>query len=202
MDQRRSEPDRNTGGGGPATLYGEFTATGNRKVRCAVSLTERDLVVQRLLSAPVGRSKAVLSLRDSAGCRAHRGHDPADPAAYLSVYFYPLRRRWVGSGASRQRVEHCFRLAAHQDPRANLEEAERWARAIRERSVAGRRRRFLGDGERRLATGGGRRRGPSAGVAVPARVGRGGRDGEARFHACLSFTRVKWEMWKLSSRPD
>ncbi|KAE8300704.1 Sphingosine kinase 1 [Larimichthys crocea] len=41
----------------------------------------------------------------------------------------------MSSGVSRQRVEHCFRLAALQDPRANLEEAEKWARAVRERSA-------------------------------------------------------------------
>ncbi|XP_053181196.1 sphingosine kinase 1-like [Scomber japonicus] len=130
MDPRRAEPDRES----PATLHGEFTVTGNRKVRCSVSLTEKELIVQRLTSAPVGRNKVVLSLKDCVGCRAHREDDNADPAAYLVVYFYPLRRRWVSSGVSRQRVEHSFRLAVLQDPRDNLEEAERWARAVRERS--------------------------------------------------------------------
>lgn len=126
------------------TLYGEFTLTGNRKVRCSVNLTERDLVVQRLTAAPVGRSKAVLGLKDCVGCRAYRGNDPADPAAYLSACFYPLRRRWMSSGVSRQRVEQCFRLAALQDPRANLDEAEKWARAVRER--AARQQQLHGDG--------------------------------------------------------
>ncbi|AWP05877.1 putative sphingosine kinase 1 [Scophthalmus maximus] len=142
MDQRRAEPDSGTDGS-PVTLYGEFTATGNRKVRCAVSLTERDLIVQRLTSAPVGRSKAVLSLRDCVGCRAYRPHDNEDRAAHLSAYFYPLKRRRMSSGASRQRVEQCFRLAALQDPRANLDEAEKWARAVRERCG---RNRLLADG--------------------------------------------------------
>ncbi|XP_076583472.1 sphingosine kinase 1-like [Chaetodon auriga] len=138
MDQRRAEPDRNT-----ISLYGEFTVTGNRKVRYAVSLTERDLIVQRLTSTPVGRNKVVLSLKDCVGCRAYREDDNADPAAYLAAYFYPFKRRWVSSGVSRQRVEQCFRLAALQDPRANLEEAEKWARAVRERSA---RQQYLRDG--------------------------------------------------------
>ncbi|KAG7242390.1 hypothetical protein INR49_023519 [Caranx melampygus] len=143
MDQRRAEPHSNTGNS-PVTLYGEFTFTGNRKVRCAVSLTERELVIQRLTSAPVGRNKVVLSLRDCVGCRAYyREDDNADLAAYLSVYFYPLKRRWMSSGVSRQRVEHCFRLSALQDPRANLEEAEKWARAVRERAG---RQQYLRDG--------------------------------------------------------
>ncbi|GLD65030.1 sphingosine kinase 1 isoform X2 [Lates japonicus] len=150
MDQRRPEPDRNTGSS-PVTLYGEFTVTGNRKVRCAVSLTERDLVVQRLTSAPVGRNKVVLSLKDCVGCRAYREDDNADPAAYLSAYFYPLKRRWMSSGVARQRVEYCFRLAALQDPRANQDEAEKWARAVRERSG---RQQYPRDGECSLATGG------------------------------------------------
>ncbi|KAM9857386.1 sphingosine kinase 1-like [Aulostomus maculatus] len=140
MAQRRAEQD-----GDPVmnTLYGEFTATGNRKVRCAVSLTDRDFIVQRLTPTPVGRNKVVLSLRDCVGCRAYRGNDNADPAAYLAAYFYPLKRRWMSSGVSRQRVEQCFRLATLQDPRANLEEAEKWARAIRERSD---REQYLRDG--------------------------------------------------------
>ncbi|KAM9314635.1 sphingosine kinase 1-like [Pholidichthys leucotaenia] len=136
MAQRRTELENHSS---LVTLYGEFTlVAGNRKLRCAVSLTERDLVVQRLASAaPVGRNKpAVFSLRDCVGCRAHGAEDsPADPAAYLTAYFYPLRRRWVSSGVSRQRVEQCFRLSALQEPRANLEEAEKWARAVRERSA-------------------------------------------------------------------
>ncbi|XP_035516555.1 sphingosine kinase 1-like [Morone saxatilis] len=142
MDQRRAEPDRNSITN-PVSLYGEFTVTGNRKVRYAVSLSERELIVQRLTSTPVGRNKLVLSLKDCVGCRSYRAEDVADPAAYLAVYLYPLRRRWVSSGGSRQRAEHCFRLEALQDPRANLEEAEKWARAIRERSA---RQRYLRDG--------------------------------------------------------
>ncbi|XP_019215214.1 sphingosine kinase 1 [Oreochromis niloticus] len=116
-------------------LYGEFTGTSNRKGRCAVILTEKDLVVQRLTSAPVGRNKVVLSLKDCVGCRAYRGNDSADTAAYLVAYFYPLKRRWMSSRVSRQRVEQGFRLASLQDPQANLEEAEKWARAVRERSA-------------------------------------------------------------------
>ncbi|XP_029950519.1 sphingosine kinase 1 [Salarias fasciatus] len=134
MDERRPELERFPSISS-VTLYGEFTLTGNRKVRYSVNLTERDLVVQRLTAAPVGRSKAVLSLKDCVGCRAYRGNDPADSAAYLSAYFYPLRRRWMSSGVSRQRVEQCFRLSALQDSRANLDEAEKWARAVRERAA-------------------------------------------------------------------
>lgn len=140
MNQRAVEPIGNTE---PVSLYGEFTATGNRKVRFAVSLTEGELIVQRLIPAPVGRNKLVLSLKDCVGCRAFRQDEKADPAAYLTAYFYPLRRRWVSSGASRQRVEQCFRLAGLEDPRANLEEAEKWARAVRERSA---RQQYLRDG--------------------------------------------------------
>lgn len=150
MDERRAETDRSTDINS-VSLYGEFTVAGNRKVRCAVSLTEKDLTVQRLTSTPVGRNKVVLSLKDCVGCRAYRGDDNADPAAYLSAYFYPLKRRWMSSGVSRQRLEQSFRLAALQDPRANLEEAEKWARAVRERSA---RQQYLRDGECSSATGG------------------------------------------------
>lgn len=147
MDQKRAESDPRNGTSVP-TLYGEFTLMNNRKARCSVHLTDKELVVQR--SAPVGRNKLVLSLGDCVGCRAYREVDKTDPAAYFAAYFYPLRRRWTSSGVSRQRTEHCFRLSALQDPRANLEEAEKWARAVRERSA---RQQSPGDGECWLATG-------------------------------------------------
>lgn len=142
MEPRRASPDRDTDLS-PVTLYGEFTAIGNKKVRYAVSLTEKELIIQRLSSAPVPRSKVLLSLKDCVGCRAHRGEDTSDPAAYFSAYFYPLRKRWASSGTSRQRVEQGFRLGALLDPRYNLEEAEKWARAVRERSA---RQQYLRDG--------------------------------------------------------
>uniref|UniRef100_A0A3Q2T9Z7 sphingosine kinase n=1 Tax=Fundulus heteroclitus TaxID=8078 RepID=A0A3Q2T9Z7_FUNHE len=143
MDRRRADSDFITASS-PVTLYGEFTQGNNRKVRCAVQLTEKDLVVQRLSSAPVGRNKVVLSLRECVGCRAYREDDKADPSAYFAAYFYPLRkRRWMKCAPWRQRVELCFRLAALQEPHANLEEAEKWARAVRERSA---RQQHLRDG--------------------------------------------------------
>ncbi|XP_029006530.1 sphingosine kinase 1 [Betta splendens] len=141
MNDRSAEPDG--AGTAPVTLYGEFTLAGARKVRCAVSLTGKELIVQRLTSSPVERNKLVLSLQDCVGCRAYRSSDSLDPASYLAAYFYPLKRRWVSSGVSRQRVEQCFRLAELQDRRANQEEAEKWARAVRERSA---RQRYPGDG--------------------------------------------------------
>lgn len=147
MDDRSVESDST--GTGPVTLYGEFTLMGSRKVRCAVTLTGKELIVQRLTSSPVERNKLVLGLKDCVGCRAYRSDDGADPASYFAAYFYPLRRRWVSSGVSRQRVEQCFRLAELQDHRANQEEAEKWARAVRERSA---RQRYPRDGGCSLAT--------------------------------------------------
>ncbi|XP_038123116.1 sphingosine kinase 1-like [Cyprinodon tularosa] len=141
MDQRRSD-FRNASG--PVTLFGEFTLSSNRKARCSVNLTEKDFIIQRLDSAPVSCRKVVLSLRDCVGSQAYRGDDGADPSAYFAAYFYPLKkRRWVKAAPARQRVEQCFRLAALQDPRANLEEAEKWARAVQERSA---RQQHLRDG--------------------------------------------------------
>lgn len=109
-------------------------------------MTEKDLSIQRITSAPVWRTKVVLSLKDCVGSRAYGGgEDSAEPGAYFAAYFYPLKKCWLNSAVSRQRVEQCFRVATHQDPRANLEEAERWARLIRERSA---RQQHLRDGER------------------------------------------------------
>lgn len=133
MEQRSAELDQYTVPN-PVCLYGEFSLAANPKLRCAVSLTESDLTIQRLTPTPAARKKLVLSLSDCVGCRAYRADDAADPAAYLAAYFYPLRRRWTRSGATRHGVEQTFRLAGLQEPGANLEEAEKWARAVRERS--------------------------------------------------------------------
>ncbi|KAK7929890.1 hypothetical protein WMY93_006285 [Mugilogobius chulae] len=131
MEPREAPPDTS-----PVTLYGEFTAIGNRKVKYAVSLTEKELIVQRLSCSPVQRNNKVqLNLEDCVGSRAHGGEDHSDTAAYFTAYFYPQRKRWMSSGTSRQRVEQGFRLATLRDPRYNLEEAEKWARAVRERSA-------------------------------------------------------------------
>ncbi|XP_069566096.1 sphingosine kinase 1 [Brachyistius frenatus] len=115
-------------------LYGEFTDTLNDRVRYSVSLTESALTIQRISSSP-GRTKVVFNLTDCIGCRAYRGPDSADVGAYFTAYFYPFKRRWMSAGVARQRVEQCFRVALVQDPLANLQEAERWAHAIRDASV-------------------------------------------------------------------
>ncbi|XP_067115793.1 sphingosine kinase 1 [Osmerus mordax] len=133
MDHKKTEPDLSNRNG--ITQYGEFTAIENRKFRYAVSLTERDLTIQKITSTPAGRSKVVYNLKDCVGCRAYRGDDNTDTAAYFSAFFYPFKKRWMSSGLSRQRLEQCFRVELLQDSRANLEEAERWARAIRDSSV-------------------------------------------------------------------
>ncbi|XP_058510428.1 sphingosine kinase 1 [Solea solea] len=113
------------------TLYGEFTDTLNDRLRYSVSLKESSLTIQRISSSP-GRTKVVFNLSDCVGCRAYRGPDSADVGAYFTAYFYPFKRRWMSAGVARQRVEQCFRVALVQDPLVNLQEAERWAHAIRD----------------------------------------------------------------------
>ncbi|XP_030638036.1 sphingosine kinase 1-like [Chanos chanos] len=148
MDRRKAEPDPSIRNGmGQALMYGEFASVGSRKVRYAVSLTERDLAIQKITSAPAGRSKVVLNLRDCVGCRAYKGNDSTDTGAYFSAYFYPFKRRWMSSGVARQRVEQSFRVAMVQDPHLNLEEAQRWARAINEGSARHRTQRSGAHGE-------------------------------------------------------
>ncbi|XP_060774634.1 sphingosine kinase 1-like [Neoarius graeffei] len=120
-------------------MRAEFTGDAAR-VRYTLVLTERELTVQKL---GTGKRKSgtvtVLDLRDCIGCRAH-GADPgdpgADPSAALALYLYPVRRRWAGlsSAPCRRRMERRFRVAVSPDPQTNLQEAQRWARAIRERS--------------------------------------------------------------------
>ncbi|XP_062388017.1 sphingosine kinase 1-like [Sardina pilchardus] len=134
MDRDKTEPDPSHHRNGiVGLLYGEFTDILNGKVRCSVSLTDHALTVQKITSSP-GQGKVVFDLNDCIGCRAFKGEDNADTAAYFSAYFYPFKRKWLSSATARQRLEQSFRVALAQDPSANLEEAERWARAIRDAS--------------------------------------------------------------------
>ncbi|XP_078140852.1 sphingosine kinase 1 [Centroberyx gerrardi] len=135
MEKDASEPDPSRQRNGVVgVLYGEFTDTLNDRLRYSVSLTDGALTIQKISASP-GRTKVVFNLADCVGCRAYRAEDSADVGAYFSAYFYPFKRRWMSAGVARQRVEQCFRVALVQDPLANLQEAERWARAIRDASV-------------------------------------------------------------------
>ncbi|XP_029015852.1 sphingosine kinase 1 isoform X1 [Betta splendens] len=135
MEKGASEADPSRGRNGfVGVLYGEFSDVLNDRVRYSVSLTESALTIQRISSSP-GRTKVVFNLADCIGCRAHRAPDAADVGAYFTAYFYPFKRRWMSAGVARQRVEQCFRVALVQEPLANLQEAERWARAIRDASA-------------------------------------------------------------------
>lgn len=150
MEKGASEPDPSRQRNGlVGALYGEFTDTLNDRVRYSVSLTESALTIQRISSSP-GRTKVVFNLTDCIGCRAYRGPDSADVGAYFTAYFYPFKRRWMSAGVARQRVEQCFRVALVQDPLANLQEAEKWAHAIRDASVLQAPRR---DGKHYIGTG-------------------------------------------------
>ncbi|XP_072298617.1 sphingosine kinase 1-like [Eucyclogobius newberryi] len=135
MEKDVSEPDPSclqNGTGG--VLYGEFMDSQNDSVRYSVSLSESALTIQSIFSS-AGRTKVVFNLSDCVGCRANRAPDSEDVGAYFTAYFYPFKRRWMSAGEARQRLEQCFRVALVQDPIANLQEAERWARAIRDASA-------------------------------------------------------------------
>ncbi|XP_034749211.1 sphingosine kinase 1 [Etheostoma cragini] len=132
MEKDASGPDPSCQRNGVVGVqYGEFTDMLNDRIRYSVSLTESTLTIQSISSSP-GRTKVVFNLTDCVGCRAHRGSDSADVGAYFTAYFYPFKRRWMSAGVARQRVEQCFRVAQVQDPLVNLQEAERWARAIKD----------------------------------------------------------------------
>ncbi|KAI5108665.1 sphingosine kinase 1 [Silurus meridionalis] len=116
-------------------MRGEFTC--EARVRYTLLLTERELTVQKV---GTGRGKpgavTVLELQDCIGCCAYGAEVGADTSAGFAVFFYTVRRRWAGlsSAQRRCRVELRFRVTGSSDPRTNLEEAQRWARAIRQGS--------------------------------------------------------------------
>ncbi|XP_062846961.1 sphingosine kinase 2-like [Trichomycterus rosablanca] len=117
-----------------AQLCGEFTDPATGKVHFSLTLTDSCIGVRKTGGSPAWPEPVQeLSFRDCVGCRAHRGEDEADTAAYLSLYLYPVKSSWTGT-RGRYRLEHRFRFAPTGDPHANLAETERWARAVRCRS--------------------------------------------------------------------
>ncbi|XP_037331216.2 sphingosine kinase 1 isoform X1 [Pungitius pungitius] len=134
MENSEPDPSRQRNGVVGVLLRGEFTDALNDGLRYSVSLTQSSLTVRRIRASP-GGATLVFNLTDCVGCRAHGGPGSADVGAYFAAYFYPLQRRWMSAGVARQRVEQRFRVALVRDPLANLREAERWARCIRDASV-------------------------------------------------------------------
>ncbi|KAI5087427.1 sphingosine kinase 1 [Silurus meridionalis] len=128
---------------GDGELRAEFTDAATGRLRLCVTLTDLRLSVRKLGGSPVwqhGQEPVLeLGLGDCVGCRAWRSEDAEDTedaAAYLCAYFYPVRRSWTGAPAGRRREEQRFRVLTGRDARANLEQAERWARAVTHRASA------------------------------------------------------------------
>ncbi|KAF5906034.1 sphingosine kinase 1-like [Clarias magur] len=137
VDPPTCPPVQVMAGDGGAELRAEFSDAATGRLRFSVTLTHSRLSVRTLAGggSPVWQHGQELALGDCVGCRACRSEDEADAAAYLSLYLYPVRRGWTGAPSGRQRVEHRFRVLTGGDARANLEEAERWARAVRHRAA-------------------------------------------------------------------
>ncbi|XP_048056036.1 sphingosine kinase 1 [Megalobrama amblycephala] len=135
--RQQQQQQRRNGPAADARMHGVFTDAETGRLTYALSLSDSCLTVQRINSpsSPPASSEH-LDLRDCLGSRAHRG-EREDQSAYLCAYFYPYRRRWMASGPVRQRDERRFRLELNSDDNnddeedANLREAERWARAIK-----------------------------------------------------------------------
>ncbi|XP_066530214.1 sphingosine kinase 1 [Hoplias malabaricus] len=129
-------------------LRAEFTDPTEQEIRLSVTLTDTSLIVRRipptssssLSSSPSSSSSSsslVLSLADCVGCRACKDEE----GALVCAFFYP-RARWrclgggeSARGAPRRRVEQRVRVVRHGDAAAELQEAERWARALTQRAA-------------------------------------------------------------------
>ena len=83
----------------------------------------------------------MVSRADGAGGRADHGRDGGgdNDEERGCAYFYPrARRRWAGGiarAAARHRVEQSLRVASGGDAEAELQEADRWARAVTHRAA-------------------------------------------------------------------
>ncbi|XP_067878127.1 sphingosine kinase 2-like isoform X1 [Heterodontus francisci] len=130
-------------------LHGEFGAAGgSRGARFALTLTRRDLHVQRLVPRPEQDRRLVLPLCHVLECRAVRGgqrgrrgedgeeaaaeeEEGGSEAAHFAIYCYPPKKRLVGAARGRQRLVKVFQVDGGERRADNLAEAERWTTAVK-----------------------------------------------------------------------
>ncbi|XP_078511066.1 sphingosine kinase 2 isoform X2 [Lissotriton helveticus] len=119
--------------GAEALLHGEFGVYPSKGFRYALSLTPTELHIQRLVPKPEDDQRTVVPLTDMVGCHTLRSTTSCDPAAYFSVYSYPLKKKKVGMSSSRtrQRTVHTFCVDGATEYTQNQALAEKWAMAIK-----------------------------------------------------------------------
>ncbi|KAJ1131255.1 hypothetical protein NDU88_009594 [Pleurodeles waltl] len=119
--------------GAEALLHGEFGVYPSKGARYALSLTPTELHIQRLVPKPEDDQRTVVPLADMVGCHTLRSTTSCDPAAYFSVYSYPLKKKKVGMSSSRtrQRTVHTFCVDGATQYAQNQALAEKWAMAIK-----------------------------------------------------------------------
>lgn len=121
------------GEGSETLLHGEFGAYPPKGTRYALSLTQRELHIQRLVPKPDTDHRTIVRLDDVVGCHTMRSHTDTNHSAYFCVYAYPLKKRKVavGSGRSRQRAARTFQVDDAPCYEDNQKLAEKWAAAIK-----------------------------------------------------------------------
>ncbi|XP_062994778.1 sphingosine kinase 2 [Elgaria multicarinata webbii] len=121
------------GEGCETLLHGEFEAYPPKGTRYALSLTQTELHIQRLVPKPDMDHRTVMRLIDVVGCHTMRSPTITNQSAFFRVYAYPLKKRKVvvGSGRARQRVAKTFQVDSAECYEDNLQMAEKWAAAIK-----------------------------------------------------------------------
>ncbi|XP_005993276.1 sphingosine kinase 1 [Latimeria chalumnae] len=125
------EPLQPAGTEDEVLLQADFQLACDRKSRYRLSLSRSELRLRRVVpSAPESRRTA-LELADCIGSQAFPGEEETDPGWYFAVYFYPLKKKWLGSLASRHRVVKTFRVAGCPNLEENQKTAEKWSKEIK-----------------------------------------------------------------------
>ncbi|XP_072345323.1 sphingosine kinase 2 [Scyliorhinus torazame] len=126
-----------------ALLHGEFGGGGPGGGRYALTLTPRELHVQRLGPRAEGERRLVVALCHVLECRTLRGRraggeeegeeeEEEGGAAHFALYCYPPRKRRVGGPRTgRQRLVRVFRADGGAGRAENRALAERWAGAVK-----------------------------------------------------------------------
>ncbi|XP_028677963.2 sphingosine kinase 2 [Erpetoichthys calabaricus] len=135
--------------GSEAILHGEFggihssntsqnLSSGTSGPRYALTLTPKELHIQRLVPRPQDDRRTVVNTTDVVGCHVMRpkstktsGASETQIPAVFSIYSYPLKKKRMGAGRVRTRVVRTFKVDVSDTTSENRAVAEKWSIAIK-----------------------------------------------------------------------
>lgn len=103
---------------------------------CDIALTQTQICIKisdgSLLPPLLASYDGILPLKDIIGCKVSRGTSTKrqDRGGYLTLFWYPIRKKRIGSACKRVGIPVCLRVAQSKEIEDNIKIADRWHAAI------------------------------------------------------------------------